>query len=250
MLKKISIVFMTLVSVAATAQSTYDSLKKVYHAQYVFEQREKGDAFKFIKEELTKIKNPELNQLAACAIVENVHGYGWIEDKKLMSMVDEVIASPYSESVKKIASEVKSEMTRSLLNTKIQNISLPNVAGETLNLRDYYSTKDFVVVDLWATWCGPCLTEMKKFNALKQQYSDLEFYNVSVDQDFSRVKKFVNKNKDYTWPIVLAGMDESLLDYFKARHIPTFIIVDKNGTIVAHVVGKGLEDELKKLHKK
>lgn len=250
MLKKLLIAFLTLVSVNSTAQTTYDSLKKVYHAQYVFEQREKGDSFKFVKEQISSIKNPELRQLATCAIAENVFGFGFIDNKKLVSLLDGVIAQPYSETVKTTALAVKAEITRSLVGSKIQDISLPSPAGETLNLTDYYTGKfEYVVVDLWATWCGPCVAEMKKFNGLRQQYN-VEFYSISLDEDINKVQKFAKRNAEYTWPIVFAGKASPLWDYFKARQIPAFVIVDKNGVIVTHIVGKGLEEALKKLYKK
>ena len=259
MLKKLLIGFYTFLSLTGISQSSYDSLKKIYHAQYIFEQRENGDSFKFIKAELGKIKNPELKQLAACAITENVYGYGFVDNKKLLSLLNDVIAAPQSDRAKKIAVDTKAEITRTLIGTKIQDISLPNPKdinlpappyGQTLNLSDYYTSKfDYVVIDLWATWCGPCIAEMKKFNELKKQYN-IEFYSISVDDDISKVQKFVKRNPDYMWPIVFAGKKSPLMDYFKARLIPAFIIVDRNGIVVSHVVGKGLEDELKKLHKK
>ena len=257
MLKKLFVSMISLAPLVSSAQSTYDSLKKVYHAQYIFEKREKGSSFKFIKEEIGKIKNPELRQLAACAIAENVYGYGFVDNKNLLSLVDDVIESPASEHVKNIAHAVKAELNRSLVGSKIQDISLPNPQdisfpappnGKTLNLSDYYTSKfDYVIVDLWATWCGPCIAEMQKFNALRQQYN-IEFYSISLDDDIIKVQKFMKRNPDYTWPIVFAGKGSPLWDYFKARLIPAFVIVNKEGIIVSHIVGKGLEEELKKLY--
>lgn len=246
--KQVFTVLIILVSFTSSAQSTFDSLKKVYHAQYVFEQREKGDSFKFVKEELSKIKSPEIRQLAACAIAENVYGYGFIDNKKLFALLDDVISEPTSDAVASIARSVKVEITRTLVGTKIRDISLTSASGDTLHLNTYYTSKfDYVVVDLWATWCGPCIAEMKKFNDLRKQYN-IEFYSISLDDDVTKVQKFVKRNPEYTWPIVFAGKGSPLWDYFKARQIPAFVIVDKNGTIVSHVTGKGLEAGLKNLY--
>jgi thiol-disulfide isomerase/thioredoxin len=249
--KKLLIALIMLISFTSMAQSAYDSLKNVYHAQYIFEQREKGDSFKFIKEELNSIKNPELKQFAACAIASNIYGYGFVDNKKVLSLVEDVITSPQSEATKSVAVQTKEELTRSLIGTKIQSISLPSPGGDTVKLTDYYGSKfDFVIVDLWATWCGPCIAEMKKFNDLRKQYN-VEFYSISLDDDISKVQKFVKRNPDYSWPIVFAGGKGSpLWDYFKARLIPAFVIVDKDGIVVSHIVGNGLENELKKLYKK
>lgn len=250
MLKKLIFISALLVSVTSVAQSAYDSLKKVYGAQYIFEQREKGDSFKFIKDELSKIKNPELKQLAACAITENVYGYGFVDNKKLTSLLEDVIANPQTERAYRHAQKVKTETERSLVGTNILPVALPDSKEDTLSLANYYTAGfDYTIIDLWATWCGPCIAEMKKFNELKKQYN-IEFYSISVDEEISKVQKFVKRNPDYTWPIVFAGKKSSLMDYFKVRLIPAFIIVDRNGIVISHVVGKGLEDELKKLYKK
>lgn len=251
MLKKLLFLLLMLTPAFAKAQSAFDSLKNIYTAQYVFEQREKGSADAFIKKILAEIKKPEIRQLTAIAVAENLYGYGgWVNNKNLLKLIDEVIAQPQTEEVRITAENVKAEILRSLIGTKIQEINLPAPAGDTLHLTRYYSSSfDYTVVDLWATWCGPCIAEMKKFNDLKKTYN-IEFYSISLDDDISKVQKFVKRNLDYTWPIVFAGKGSPLWDYFKARLIPAFVIVDKNGIIVAHVVGKGLEDALAKLYRK
>lgn len=250
MIRKIFIGILFLLPVATQAQSAYDSLKQVYHAQYLFEQRQKGSTNQYIKNTLATIRNPELRQLAACAMASNAYGYGWVDNKKLISLVDEVIDSPASEHAANIARTVKAELTRSLIGTKIQDIRLPAPNGDTLNLTDYYTTQfDYVVVDLWATWCGPCIAEMKKFTDLRKQYN-IEFYSISLDDDLGKVQKFAKRNPTYTWPMVFAGKGSPLWDYFQARLIPAFVIVDKNGIVLSHIVGRGLEDELRKLYKK
>lgn len=236
--------------VFAKGQSQYDSLKKVFSARNIFEQRQSGNEQQFVKRELKKIDNTETHQLAICAVVENLFGFGWVDEDKLLVMVDDVLDHPASDNVKDIAQRVKNEAIRTLINTKIASITLPSVSGDSIRLTDLYTKRAYTVVDLWATWCGPCIAEMKKFNDLRKQYPTLEFYSISLDEDFERVKKFVSRNPDYTWPIVWTGKNSPLSVYFKARLIPAFVIVDRNGTIVSHIVGKGLEDELKKVYKK
>lgn len=249
MLKRTGVALFVMLPFISQAQTAYDSLKKVYHAQYIFEQREKGDSYKFIQAEINSITNPELKQLAACAIASNVYGYGFVDNKKLVSLVDDVIAAPNSQYVKTVAINTKEELERTLVNSKILPIRLPSPTGDTLNLADYYTGKfDYTIVDLWATWCGPCIAEMKKFNDLRKRYA-IEFYSISLDDDITKVQKFVKRNPDYTWPIVFAGKDSTLWNYFNVRLIPAFVIVDKNGMIVSHLTGKGLEEKIKQLYK-
>jgi thiol-disulfide isomerase/thioredoxin len=241
MRKLFRIVFIFLLQIAGTAQaqSVFDSLKKVYPAQYVFEHRYKGSADKFISTELANITDLEVRQFAASAMVSNVYGYGWTKNEKLIALLDSIIEAPASGEVKNVAMAVKAEVLRSLVGTKIQPLTLPSTTGDTLRITQYYSAGfDYVVVDLWATWCGPCLAEMKKFNTLRKQYN------------IKKVERFVKSNPQYQWPIVFAGKNSTLSEYFKIRYIPAFVIVDRSGSIVAHTVGKGLEDELHKLYKK
>jgi thiol-disulfide isomerase/thioredoxin len=122
------------------------------------------------------------------------------------------------------------EVPNKLLQTTIHEIRLPDKDGDTLNIRTL-QTKKILIVELWATWCGPCISEMKKIPALRTKYPDVEFYSISVDPSLEKMKKFITRNR-YDWPIVYAGNDEFIWEYFSIHMIPKYYFVDAKGTIV------------------
>lgn len=98
-----------------------------------------------------------------------------------------------------------------------------------------------VVVDFWATWCGPCRTEIPGYVALQKKYGPdkLAIIGMSVDQQGPAVvKKFIQQNKvDYQ--IVMA--DDAVVAAFGQTQaidaIPTTFIIDRDGVIRDHKVG-------------
>jgi len=122
------------------------------------------------------------------------------------------------------------EVSGKLLQTTIHEIRLPDKNGDTLNIRSL-QTKKILIVEIWATWCAPCVSEMKKIPALRKKFPELEFYSISVDPSVEKMKKFIVRN-GYEWPIVYAGNDEFIWDYFSIHMIPKYYFVDAKGTIV------------------
>ena len=85
----------------------------------------------------------------------------------------------------------------------------------------------WILVNLWATWCTPCLAEMPDLEALSKDNKDLLVIGVAVDgQTVSRVEQFAEK-LHVTYPIV-AGNSE-LVRRFKSRGYPTSILYDPTG---------------------
>ncbi len=85
----------------------------------------------------------------------------------------------------------------------------------------------WVLVNLWATWCAPCLTEMPELEALSKSRDDLIILGIAVDEpNPRRVALFVEKMQ-VTYPII-AG-DAELARQFKARGYPTSILYDRSG---------------------
>lgn len=105
----------------------------------------------------------------------------------------------------------------------------------------------YALINLWATSCGPCVSELPHFQELYNEMkneADLKVLSFNVDDDVGLVKPFMEKN-GYTFPVILAG--DTFLFQMKEPAIPQLILVDPEGNIRAYQVGfGGSPDEWKK----
>jgi len=113
---------------------------------------------------------------------------------------------------------------------------LKDAAGKQVHLSDYRGK--VVLLDFWATWCGPCRIEIPWFTQMEQQKKDKGFavLGVSMDDDgWKAVNPFVAEMKiNYR---VLLGNDDVAKNYGGLDALPTTFLIDRDGKIAAVHVG-------------
>ena len=131
-------------------------------------------------------------------------------------------------------------------------ITLPNLNGETKALSSLRGK--VVLLDFWASWCGPCRKENPNVVAIYKKYSSKGFdvFSVSLDENKSAWEAAIKKD-GLVWSnhvSDLGGWKSAVVPTYEIESIPFPVLIDKEGKIVAmgeSLRGEGLESELKKL---
>jgi cytochrome c biogenesis protein CcmG, thiol:disulfide interchange protein DsbE len=125
--------------------------------------------------------------------------------------------------------------------------TLPEFAAKNLDGTPFTiaSKRDKVVLlNLWATWCGPCRFEIPELQRMHDAYSarGFEVIGVSVDADGADVVKPFAEEQKIRYPLVL-DQQEKLPAILQASVLPTSVLLDRNGTIVWKKVGAIFEND-------
>lgn len=110
------------------------------------------------------------------------------------------------------------------------DFTLKDLEGNEVSLSDYKG--EVVLLNFWATWCGPCKIEMPWFVEFQRQYKDKGFtvLAVSLDDDIDPVAPFVEKY-ELNFPVVW-GDNETADKFGGVAALPTTLIINREGEIV------------------
>ena len=123
------------------------------------------------------------------------------------------------------------------------DFALKSTTGENLRLSEYRG--DVVMINFWATWCGPCRQEMPLLDELYGRYHRVGFnlLGVNIDDDTTRALRMVEE-LDLHFPVVFDTRKE-VSRLYNVEAMPATILVDREGNIrhVHHGYKPGYEDK-------
>jgi thiol-disulfide isomerase/thioredoxin len=109
-----------------------------------------------------------------------------------------------------------------------------------------------VLIDFWATWCGPCLRELPNMKKNYEKYHDrgFEVVGISLDEDRSTLENFLREN-ELPWPTLFSDdtkATQALSDRFGVEGIPAMLLVGRDGKVITlKARGEDLGKELERL---
>jgi len=123
------------------------------------------------------------------------------------------------------------------------DFSLKSSTGENLRLSEYRG--DVVMINFWATWCGPCRQEMPLLDALYSRYQRVGFnlLGVNIDDDSRRAMQMIEE-LGVDFPVLFDARKE-VSKLYEVEAMPVTVIVDREGNVryIHHGYKPGYEDK-------
>jgi thiol-disulfide isomerase/thioredoxin len=127
------------------------------------------------------------------------------------------------------------------------NLELKDLSGNSHKLSELRGS--IVVLNFWATWCGPCREELPLLSGLSRRYAGkkLRFVAVSLDdlRDRAKIDQFLSR-QNFEMEVWIGADLDTLERAGLGNEVPATLILDEQGKIVARILGQAREEDVKR----
>ena len=214
------------------------------HAAYeAYQQDRPEDIGNYIRE------NP--NSLVALYALYRHYAYRLTADEIQSNMAllnPDLLRTPYASTLKKLVTTLESVQ----LGKMAPDFSAQSPDGRSISLSDQLN-KSYILLDFWASWCGPCRRQKPFHKAAYERFhaEGFDIFSVSLDRDRAAwLSAIENDQLEWTHVSDLKHWNSAPAALYGVRAIPTNFLIDAEGRIVAHtLLGDDLLNKLEELYK-
>lgn len=198
-----------------------------------------------LKDALTIIKNDTLKGEYLLQQASSIKTYeGYVE---LTKPYEQYILTPDQKNRASLIAAKLAQVQRA--GEPAINFTCKDINGKDVSLSDFKGK--VVLVDVWATWCGPCKNEIPYLKNLEKQLEgkDVVIMSVSIDEakDLQKWEEFVKKESLGGVQLFAGGFLSDITKFYDIKTIPRFMLFDKKGNIVSKDAPRPSSPELKVL---
>jgi thiol-disulfide isomerase/thioredoxin len=149
------------------------------------------------------------------------------------SSLDKFMAENQSPKLQSKLNEIKQKWDPIMPGQEVPDFNFVNIDGEPVKLSDLKG--NLVYIDIWATWCGPCIAEHPHWDKMKEEYEGkpISFLTVSIDDGKEPWEKMVKaKNMDGLQWFTENAWKSEIAQHFMVNAIPRFLLLDKDGKVI------------------
>lgn len=179
------------------------------------------------------------NRIGEFLFISSANSFNEDQLRELISLSDSTFKS--KPQIQALIQKLNTKVPK--VGEQITDVKFVDQKGNPVLLSSYVGKNKVVLIDFWASWCGPCIKEIPNLTKMYSKYKSkgFEIVGISVDEDHEAWLGAIEMNK-MSW-IQLIDADGSGAQAYGVQAIPHTVLVDKNGTIVAVKIGS---EELEK----